>query len=331
MDDSFAVVVTWNGEDCIAKCLRSLRGSDVPVRVVVVDNASTDRTLEIVRHVCPEATVFRLRRNLGFGRANNIGLSHACDQGSEHILLINQDAYVEPDVIGGLVNLQRLHPEYGILSPLHLDGAGTNLDRLFCEHLSKASSGRQLLSDALLNRHLADVYDVAFINAAVWLLSRECIERVGLFNPAFEHYGEDKEYADRVHFHGLRIGLAPGLRAFHKRVQAKPKESVTLERYLIQESAIVRYRLSRQTPSTPFNVLSALSRIMLSRHPGDGSHLTSIRVKATLLRTLFSCLPTMLRMKRIAYQGGRRFFQDAEYDKGCYLLVGTQADHESIP
>lgn len=318
MREVFAVIVTWNGEDYVAKCLESLRRSTIPVQVIVVDNASCDQTVRIACSICPDAIVFRLRRNLGFGRANNIGIKHAFELGAMHVLLINQDVQIEPDVVRGLVELQRSNPGFGILSPLHLDGTGASLDGLFCEHLSKALSKRELLSDLFLHEQLADIYPVAFLNAAVWLLSRECIERIGLFNPAFEHYGEDMEYTDRVNFFGFHVGVVPRLHAFHARLQNGPGNTVNIQRYLMQEKAIIRYRLSRKAPGTVFNILSAISRAVLSTYSGDGSHLAGARIKTTLLAFLFSCMPIMLRMKKIAYRGGRCFFLDADADRSLY-------------
>jgi GT2 family glycosyltransferase len=320
MNSNFAVVVTWNGEHCVAGCLKSLQESEAPVRVIVVDNASTDYTLDVVRQVCPEATCFCLSRNLGFGRANNIGMKYAYDQGAEHVLLINQDAFVGPDVVGDLVDLQRSNPRFGVLSPLHLNGPGTELDRGFCEHISEASSLRQILGDALLDRQSPSVYEVEFINAAVWLLSRECVERVGLFNPAFEHYGEDKEYADRVRFRGLHLGLALDLRAFHARSQHKRNGEISLERYLTQEKAIIRYRISRGMRSTVFNVLSALKRVLLSKYPGNGRFFRCLEAKLLLIVSLLPSTVEVLRKRRIAYRGDRCFFPEAETDKKRWLV-----------
>jgi GT2 family glycosyltransferase len=320
MTKVFAVIVTWNGEECVAKCLESLQRSTIPVHVIVVDNASCDETVRIARNVCPGTTVLRLRRNLGFGRANNIGIKHAYEEGAERVLLINQDAHIEPDVVRGLVELQRSNPTFGILSPLHRDGTGASLDGLFCEHWSRARSMRELLSDVFLHEQLADIYPVEFLNAAVWLLSRECIEKVGLFNPAFEHYGEDREYADRVNFFGFQFGVVPRLHAFHARLQNRPGDTVTIQRYLMQEKAVIRYRLSRRVPGTVFNILSAFSCAVLSSYSGKGSHLTDARIKTSLLASLFSCLPVMLRTKETAYRGGPCFFKDADFDSSRYLL-----------
>jgi N-acetylglucosaminyl-diphospho-decaprenol L-rhamnosyltransferase len=319
MQKLFAVVVTWNGERYVQKCLESLLHSTVPVDVIIVDNASNDKTLEILQEVCPKATLFHLEKNLGFGRANNIGIKFAYEHGAEHVLLINQDAFVAPDVVRGLADLQQAHPEFGILTPLHLEGTGTSLDALFCQHFSKASGMQDLLNTALLDRKSAEIYPAEFINAAIWMLSRECIERVGLFNPAFEHYGEDMEYADRVRSFDLRIGVAAGLHAFHARKQPDPREDLSRAEFLMREKVIIRYRLSRQAHSPTFNFLSALSRIISTRLPGNSSDFNVLILKLGLLFNLITTLPVVARMKRIAYRGGQCFFADAEKDKERFL------------
>lgn len=321
MAEVFAIVVTWNGEKYLRQCLQSLEHSTLPPRVVVIDNASTDGTLKLLKSVTPGAKVFPLNRNLGFGRANNIGIKYAYENGAQHVLLINQDAYVALDVISGLVDLQMSNPDFGILSPLHLSGSGDRLDSQFCRHLAKSRHFDRLLSDSLLSGHLRQTYPVEFLNAAIWLLSRRCVERVGLFNPVFQHYGEDLEYTDRVAFHGLRVGIAPNLHGFHDRIQTPPDgvPSQTLDRYLMLEKATVRYRLSRNIPGLLFNFISAVSIPALASLPGRSSFLEKIRVRLILLFHVFSSLPGVIRTKRVARAGGKCFFRETDRDSAYYL------------
>jgi GT2 family glycosyltransferase len=321
MDKIFAVVVTWNGAGLIGKCLDSLRRSTQPVQVVVVDNASTDGTMELVQRLCPQAALFRLSRNLGFGRACNIGIKYAYEQGAEHVLLINQDAFIEPEVILQLVDLQRAQPEYGVLAPLHLDATGAVIDFLFSQHFSKASGLRRLLGDFLLNKKVQAVYTAEFINAAIWMLSGECVRKVGLFNPVFEHYGEDMDFSDRLKFFGFRIGVVPGLHGYHAREQDSSSVNVNSGRILLQEKAILRYRLARHSHNAAFNLLSALSRIIFSSLPGRVSRLVALRIKAALFGTLVSNAPRVLHFRKRAYQGGLCFFKDTENDQNRYLIT----------
>ena len=73
-----------------------------------------------------------------------------------------------------------------------------------------------LKSNGLCLKKLSDdIYTVDFVNAAVWLLSRKCLEVVGGFNPSFFHYGEDGNYKDRIYFLDGKIGIVPGAVAYH--------------------------------------------------------------------------------------------------------------------
>lgn len=320
MSNLFAVVVTWNGEDCIGKCICSLLNADIPMQIVVVDNDSSDQTVGIVQDICPAAIIFRLSKNIGFGKANNIGIRYAYDHGAEHILLINQDAYVDGNTPQNLVALQQAHPQSAILSPLHLDSTGRYLDRLFANHIGKMTSIRELLSDALLRTEIAEIYHVDFINAATWLLSRDCITHVGLFNPGFDHYWEDNEYTDRVHYHGLYVSLAPAYHAYHDRTQDPRPEDLTLARYRVLVNAAIQYRILRRTPGTWFNVASAMSLILLSNPPTNTSFIQAFVMKLDLIHRLISTLPAMIRYRKLAYQGAQCFFMDAELDRQRYVV-----------
>ena len=321
MNNLFAVVVTWNGEDCIAKCLCSLLDSDTPIQIVVVDNASSDQTMKIAQAICPNAIFFQLTHNLGFGKANNIGIKYAYEQGAEHILLLNQDARVDVNTMSALVDLQRANPMSGILSPLHLDATGLHLDRLFANHIGKSAQVGKLLSDVLLQREIASIYQVDFINAAIWLLSRDCVSRIGLFNPAFDHYLEDNEYTDRVRYHGLNVSLSPVCRGYHERNQDLNPKNVTITRYRLIVYATAQYRILRRTPGVWFNIASALSCILLSSSPINTSFAKVIIIKLGLVCKLLLNLPAMLRCRKRAYQGVQCFFEDAELDRRRFAAL----------
>mgnify|MGYP000743054792 CR=1 FL=1 len=317
MKNIYAVVVTYNGEVDISNCLESIIHSTIPVNIIVVDNASSDKTIDIVKRDFSEVKLICLKSNLGFGRANNIGIKDAYDQGANHVLLINQDARVHTNVIEGLVDQQRLNPVLGVLSPLHLDGTGNKVDTLFAEHFSKSANMKEVLSNAFLDGCVPDIYPVEFVNAAIWMLSRVCIEKVGLFNPVFEHYGEDMEYADRVRYHGFKLGVVMRLMAFHNRNQNGTV--ATPSRYLLQEKALIRYRMSRKSPGTIFNLFSAFTRIFFSKFSTHDS--IQIKLKLSLLASLFLSMRNVLSRKEVAYRGVQCFFEDVDRDRKQYLCL----------
>ncbi len=218
MTSVYTIIVTYNGMTWIDKCLSSLVASSYPTTIIVIDNGSTDNTVEFVREKFPQARLIATGKNLGFGQANNVGLEMVLEEGAGHAFLLNQDAWVEKGTIGELVAMQTKQPQYGILSPVHLNGAGTALDGYFADYLLQSDIKPQL-SAWLLDKPLDGpaVISTSFVNAAAWLISADCLRKTGGFDPIFFHYGEDVNYTQRVLFHGFKIGVDTKARICHDR------------------------------------------------------------------------------------------------------------------
>lgn len=236
----YAVIVSRNGVAWIGQAIESLQGSTFPVRIVVVDNASTDETVANIRDFYHEVEVFCMPDNLGFAKANNHGIRYALSQGADYILLLNQDAKVDPSMIGSLVNLLDTHPEIGIISPLHLDYQGREIDPWFLQHIRDDGC---LMSDAFFEK-LHDLYEVQFANAAVWLVTRRVFKEVGGFDPLFFMYGEDQDYCQRVRYHGFKVALSPKAKAYHWHGGSVDK-SFTFSEQCIHFYAEMLHRLKR--------------------------------------------------------------------------------------
>lgn len=208
----FVIIVTYKGHQWYDRCFTSLRESSIPVQTVVVDNDSNDGTLEYIREHFPEIHLIESKENLGFGRANNLGMRYALDNGCDYVFLLNQDAWLDDvDTLKNLVEIYEQRPEYGILSPMHLN---INKDGLVMEYFCRRPDNKKLIEDLYLNQ-LTAVYDTKYIHAAAWMLSRNTLEKVGGFNPIFQHYEEDGEYLNRVIYYQLKIGVCPSARIVH--------------------------------------------------------------------------------------------------------------------
>ncbi len=222
------IVVTYNGMKWIDKCLSSIKDSSVSLDAMVIDNASDDETPHYVSVNYPEIKLVENRRNLGFGQANNMGLQYALDNGYDYVYLLNQDAWLMPDTIERLIKVNLENPDFGILSPLQLDPDMQHIEEEVGYRLSDCPTGKELIDDACFNR-LRDVYAVMHIPAAHWLMSREAIWRNGGFSPTFYHYGEDYNYADRLHYHNMKVGAVLTARGVHdKGFRIIPKEKQML-------------------------------------------------------------------------------------------------------
>lgn len=208
----YIIIVTYNPMPWLSKCLESTK----PCTVVVVDNNSTDATVTFIKENYPSITILPQKENLGFGQANNIGMSYALKQGADCVFLLNQDAYLEKDTIEKLIEVHKKNENFGILSPIHLNGKGDRLDQNFSHYLNY-NANPDFYSDFVLKKTLSEVYEVPFVNAAGWLVSKNCLETVGGFDPVFFHYGEDDNYCQRVLFHRLKIGVVPQVFLKHDR------------------------------------------------------------------------------------------------------------------
>ena len=191
----YCIVVTYNGEKYIRKCLNHLLMSSLQTTVIVIDNNSRDSTLGIIRTDFPGINLIGLETNVGFGRANNIGFNLAHTNKADFVLLLNQDVYVETNTLELLIQIAIENRHYGVLSPMHLDGTGKKLDHNFQTFVSGVKS---LWSDLYARSHkMEDLYTCTFVNAAAWLISARCLSAVGGFDPLFFHYGEDNDFSNR--------------------------------------------------------------------------------------------------------------------------------------
>jgi len=206
MEKVLAVIVTYNGMKWIDRCVGSIRNSSVDADIYIIDNASTDGTTQYLKDRYPDIKLMESTINMGFTRANNIGMRYAMENNYQYVYLMNQDAWVEEDTIEKLINANKRHPEFGLLSPVQMNAECTKIDRNF----KKWYDIKTPTADK-------DIYEMKMCMAAHWLLSAECIRTVGVFSPTFTHYGEDDNYIDRVFYHKMRCGVVESAKAVHDR------------------------------------------------------------------------------------------------------------------
>jgi GT2 family glycosyltransferase len=218
MNKVCVIIVTYNAEQWLDTCLKPFIDKPNDITVVVVDNLSSDKTVDIINQKYKFVKLFQTGENLGFGRANNVGIQWAYDNGFEHMFLLNQDAYIDIKSLYKLCDLQKQNPQYWCLSPMHYI-APNKLERNFVHYIEQSG-----LSEIIKNP-INDTYDIKTTAAALWLLSRQCISIVGAFNPSFLHYAEDSNYVQRIFYHGGKMGLAPKITAYHYRGESAAKKS----------------------------------------------------------------------------------------------------------
>jgi GT2 family glycosyltransferase len=220
------VIVVWNAKHYVLECLESLREhcGKVCAEVIVVDNASTDGTPELVAEMFPEFKLIRNPGNFGFAKANNIGIAHTS---GDYICLVNSDVKFIDDCISPLVRYLSDHPEVGMVGPKMLAVSGevrrstmrfptvwnnfcraVGLDSLF---KGSRSFGGLLMSDF---DHKTTV-PVEVLNGWFLALRRSAVARVGLLDPQFFMYGEDVDWCYRFRKAGETVVFFAEAGAIH--------------------------------------------------------------------------------------------------------------------
>lgn len=223
------IVVTFNGDQWIEKCLSSICSSSVTMNVICIDNGSTDNTINIIQNKFPAVQLIKTARNLGFGQANNMGFSLALAKSAKYIFLLNQDAFIFNDTVSNLIEAAESRQQFGILSPLHLNGDGSKFDSYFFRYLTESDIAPYLYSQ-LLHAHVVNpIIETSFVNAAAWLLSADCVKKVGGFDRIFFHYGEDKNYCQRVLSKGFSIGICTNSKVMHDREERTAQQTLSVE------------------------------------------------------------------------------------------------------
>jgi GT2 family glycosyltransferase len=245
-DKIHIIIVTYNAMPWIQKCLEST----LSYPVIVVDNASVDNTVDYIQNHFPSVTLLPQKNNLGFGKANNIGIVKAMDLKAKSVFLLNQDAYLIENCLEQLWQVHQSYPEYGILSPIHINGKQDQLDTAFSKYV-RSTENSDFFSDFVLQKNIQTVYTVPFVNAAGWLLTEKCINTVGGFDPFFFHYAEDDNYCHRVGYHGLKVGVVTQAFLIHDREDRKsPKISPFSKSFF--ELSERKYKLRLSNINTPF-------------------------------------------------------------------------------
>ena len=215
MTKVITIIATHNGMPWAERCFGSLSKSIISTEIIAIDNASQDGTPNFISANFPEVNLIRNQTNLGFGKANNIGLKIAIDLQADYVFLLNQDAWINPDTISGLIQSHVQNPEFGILSPVHLNASGTQLEAAFAYFVENDCNPEERSKIYSRSGEEDSLIEVDFINAAAWLLPIETVLKIGGFDPLFFYTGEDTDYVNRAKYHGLKTGVQPHAIIYH--------------------------------------------------------------------------------------------------------------------
>lgn len=222
------ILVTYNGWPMTRDCLVRLLGQcSVDDRVIVVDNASTDGTLDQIHREFPQVERITLERNVGFGTANNVGVEHAGPV--DFLILLNNDTLPEPGLLTGmrrsLCEAETVLGSPLVMTPgvLHVDGSpqrnyytDISLWTFFTNAWRTESMAAKRLHGSLRAiPRLSTIASCDWSSAICWCMRRNTWDMVGGFDPRIFMYYEDVDFAWRARARGVRFCLETAVNLVH--------------------------------------------------------------------------------------------------------------------
>lgn len=266
------VILNYNRADLLADCLESIYAH--PTRctldVWVVDNASIDTSVEMVRKRFPQAHLIVSERNGGFSYGNNLALQVIIAQADapEYVLLLNNDTVVPPGAFDGLVDYLEMHPDVGVVGPKLLlpDGSLDLACRRSFPTVEVAFYRLTGLSMLFPRSRRFGRYNLSYLDpdtetdvdsvvGACMLLRTSIIREVGLLDEQFFMYGEDLDWAYRIKQYGWRVVYYPVVQVLHYKRAASTRRAIPSIRAFYAAMRIFHRKHYAATTPAPLNLL----------------------------------------------------------------------------
>lgn len=216
----FTIVLNTNRLKDTLDCLASLEKSDyVNNTIIVLDNKSTNGSVEVIRKTYPSIQIIELVNNAGYAGNNNVGIRAAIVQGAEWVFVLNEDTILAPDCITHMVSIGESSPDIGIVGPMvyHYDepsviqSAGGNMDPWwFPSHIGK---------NEVDQGQFPAPRPVDWISGCAIMVRGTTIAQIGQLDERFFYYWEETEWCLRARVNGWRIIHVPQAKLWHKGVQ----------------------------------------------------------------------------------------------------------------
>lgn len=227
------IIVNWNSSDLLRNCLGSIPHTNPEGRfeIIVVDNASIDNSVKMVKQEFHHVKLIENEQNLGFAKATNLGIKASC---GKYILLLNSDAELKTcNTLKKVEQFFELHDEVGIL--------GVNL--IFPDGVPQAPGGRFIsnwqlfksqvlflsspmfyrMKDKFFSSKMQEFHSIDYVSGASMFVQKKVFDEIGMFDEGFFMYGEDMEFCYRAKQHGWRSVILNTIETIHLKGQSTKK------------------------------------------------------------------------------------------------------------
>jgi GT2 family glycosyltransferase len=213
------VLLNWNGWRDTVPCIQTLLTQDAPLTIIVVDNASTDDSVQRIHAAFPQIEVLQAGANHGFAAGCNVGIRHALGARADFVWLLNNDTLAPPDTLAKLVSAAQ---------DTHIGITGTVLRFLHDPASVQAWGGGTVSRRSGFSSHFLQPHALtpnSFLTFASVLIRREVFESIGLLDENYFMYFEDADFCVRTRDAGWHMKVAADTAVLHKEGGSAPARS----------------------------------------------------------------------------------------------------------
>jgi len=207
----FVIVLNFNGLAVLTQCLSSVYQSRyLNFEVVVVDNNSSDGSLEQAKKSFSRANFIKNSENFGFSRGNNVGIRWALEKFADYILILNNDTVLEKTTLSELVQSMQKNESAGIISPVVLSADNQSVwfaGGIIDWHKMKTSHIYEIKSDS--------PYSSEYISGCAMFVKKDVFKKIGIFDERFFLYYEDTDFSMRAKKAGFDLLIVPAAHIKH--------------------------------------------------------------------------------------------------------------------
>jgi hypothetical protein len=198
-------------------------------RIIVLDNASTDGSVQAISAEFPEVRIIELEKNLGYAGNNNVGIKVALAEGADWVLVLNEDTILAQECLSKLSEAGQGDPQIGILGPMVYHHNEPDVIQSAGGKLGHNWQTWHIAQNEKDQGQLSQPHTVDWISGCALLVRRQVIEQVGMLDERFFYYFEETEWCMRARERGWVIMHVPQAKLWHKGVQRDyhPSPNVT--------------------------------------------------------------------------------------------------------
>lgn len=219
VDPQVAVILlNWNGWQDTLECIASLREQSYRnMSIIVVDNGSTDDSLQKLRNCMADVTMIAAGSNRGFSAGNNLGILQAIENNADYILLLNNDTIADPKMVEAFVTCAALYPDAGAFcakiyyydQPAVIWYAGSVSPTAWLAPMHVGQGEED-------HGQYEQVTDVAGINGCAFFVRTAVVQQVGMMDERFFYKYEDVDWTMRIQTAGYQTLFVPQAKVWHK-------------------------------------------------------------------------------------------------------------------